>query len=295
VPAFQTYRSSDGRNWSAGTPVAGAYVDYLAPPGRLADGRWAMVGRSDLGSLVLTSADGLTWDVVSLDGVVKQAAGPNESADQTGSAFVGKEGIAVGLWVTPDPIAERGGVKMSKDGVTITITDQHGGATITDDATGAVLGTTRSIWSAQAGTPVLRIEQGPASNEPANVPVPTTICVGACNARAGGQPEYVVLDPTTGAVRARFTNDMLNEAMVSVNEQRGYARPKAMLLTSIDGVAWSITDPSEIAGEAITTIAAVDFYDGKMIVRAQTARTLAASDPNNPAYVQVALIATPKS
>ena len=70
--------------------------------------------------------------------------------------------------------------------------------------------------------------------------------------------------------------------------------PRAMILTSADGVTWAVTDASEVAGEPITQIFAIDHFGGKVIARATTKRALAPLDPQTgiQAFVQLALVGT---
>ena len=322
--SMQTFRSTDGRSWDAGQVVAGAGC-CSPPPSRLADGRWAMVVQGAQ-PVLLMSDDGLTWQALGLADVVAKAVGPTRQGG-IGAVDVGPDGIAIAVSSSPDPVAEQGGVSITDNGVTLTITNSNRGATITD-ATGAVLGTTVSLG--MNDSPVLHIEnnaQGgsfgtvPASTTAVAAPagtagepvttadeasvltsaaVATTAAVGCPAGRPegcaypSGPPAYVVVDPATGKELARFTSDAIEAAMAAVNEKPTTYDPRALILTSADGVTWAVTDASEVAGEPITQIFAIDHFAGKVIARATTKRALAPLDPQTglQAFVQVALVGT---
>ena len=309
--SMQTFRSTDGRSWTAGQVIEGVGCCGQSPA-RMADGRWVMFNQGP-SPVLLTSDDGLTWQALGLADVVAKAVGPTRQGG-IGAVDVGPAGIAIAVGANPDPVAERGGVAVTDRGVTLTISNSNRGATITD-ATGAVLGTTASLGMNDSA--VLRIENnGPggangtaspattAEAAPATSAATPLTTAGAptvapcvpdrCDYRSVGPPVYVVLDPVTGAERARFTSDAIEAAMAAVNENPTTYDPRALILTSADGVTWAVTDASEVAGEPISQIFAIDHFGDKVIARATTKRALAPLDPQTgfQPFVQLALVGT---
>ena len=294
VPVMRTYRSTDGRTWTPGTPMNVGFGG--APPMRLGDGRWVMVSQGGPTPVLLTSDDALTWQARSLADVVATAVGPTRQGG-IGAVDVGPKGITIAVNAYPDPVAERGGVTVRNNGITMTITNSNNGAILTDDGTGAVLGTTASLYNGD--TPFLHVENGGPGGGVGTVPA---TAVAACpadrpEACVGPQAQplvYVVVDPVTGAERARFTADEIQSALSSVYDKQAVYDPRAFVATSVDGITWAVTDVSDAAGEPITYVVGIDHFGDNVIVRAQTKRTVAGIKLQDgvQAFVQLALVGT---
>ena len=294
VPTMQTFRSTDGRTWTPGAPMNVGFGG--APPVRLGDGRWVMVSQGGPTPVLLTSDDALTWQARGLNDVVASAVGPTRQGG-VGAVDVGPKGITITVNAYPDPIAESGGVMVRNNGITITITNSNNAAVVTDDGTGAVLGTTASLYNGD--TPVLHVENGVPGSGVGTV-APTTVAdcppgqPEGCIRPQAQPPVYVVVDPATGAERARFTADEIQSALAPVYNKQAVYDPRAFVATSVDGITWAVTDVSDAAGEPISYIVGIDHLGDKVIVRAQTKRTVVGIKLQDgvQAFVQLALVGT---
>ncbi len=217
------WRSTDGRTWS---PIAApALTDVASVAGAgVVDGALVVV---DSGGRFLRSTDGGTWTATDLTAALGGGV-PAGAKVQVDVAGVGAAGIVASADVVTPPTLQ----PITHDGVTLTIDGDT--LQITDAATGAVLADAVPAYSPSA-TSAVRVDP------------------------AGG--DIVVLDPATGAVRARFGYEEIKRALVEQPWDPG----AAVLLTSTDGVHVGTTRISDLIGGATGFVSWIDVTDRALV------------------------------
>jgi hypothetical protein len=217
------WRSTDGRTW---TPIAApALTDVSSVAGAgIVDGALVVV---DGGGRILRSTDGGTWTATDLTAALGSSV-PAGATVQVTVAGVGPAGVVASADVVTPPALQ----PITHDGVTLTI---HGDTlTITDAATGAVLADGVAAYAPSADGTV-RVD-----------PV-------------GG--DIVVLDPATGAERARFGYEEIKRALVEQPWDPG----AAVLITSTDGVHVGTTRVADLIGGASGFVSWIEVTDRALV------------------------------
>lgn len=257
------YRSIDGLGWSEVRLPAGY---YLVSFDELPDGSLVALATSQarLGAMAsLVSSDGgATWTTYTMDGLLTAADGTTASITLQwpgGSATMNTtKGISALGTITTDGAAEAGGLSMSKDGVTMTLTHsrEHYETVFTDTGTGEELGRQTD-----------GIVQGLVRQDQQN-------------------GDISVLDGND-AVRVTFTSTDAND--LSIQAYR--VSNKLVVLNTADGVNWSRDDVSTIVGHDVSMINRAQATDtGLLVTAVDNTRRDAAGIPKT-----FVLIGTPKS
>ncbi|MBI5089380.1 MAG: hypothetical protein HZB15_11125 [Actinobacteria bacterium] len=220
----------DDRLVVLGPDASSGYVVGVRSP----DGSWTSV---DLDDLRLPS-----------DGVMTQL--------YTGKLTAGPTGISLIATVSVDPIAEVGGVDVTRNGITMHAADWQGNVTFLDES-GVELG------RVAGGQPSGLVEQDEV---------------------AGG---YRVRRTAGGAVVATFVYDDISQAIdgSAVETQRPF------VIHSDDGVNWSREALTDLAGEPVQSTSGIRLTDTQIIVAANLEGQ---ANPNGTPK-QVLLIGTPNS
>jgi hypothetical protein len=252
------YRSTDAMTWSD-VELPAANVNSFA---QLADGSLAGVGWSNAGSPVaIVSTDGVDWTATDLSGLVTEADGASANL-QVLSTAIGASGITLGGQITGDPWTQSGPTTMSKDGVTISMINQIGELSFTDESTGEVIGHFGDI---------------PSDADPSS--------------------EHTKVDPDTGDVQLLADDGSVRltvsnaERNALINQGMDRYVMKALILHSGDGVNWSREDVSDIAGFPVKWIHRVQAAGDKVLVTVLDTSTL--NDLGKP--TTVVLVGTRKS
>ena len=167
---------------------------------------------------------------------------------------VGPSGITMLASVFVDPVAEVGGVDVTRDGITMHLDDSSGNFRFLDEA-GTELGRVTGYGTSSA---LIAIDQNTG--------------------------KYVVRRSADGDVAATFTTEDYVEAASST----GFVAATAYVLHSTDGVNWSRESLSDLAGATVTGTGGVRLTDTQIIVAAN----LDTTNPNGTAK-QTLLIGTP--
>jgi hypothetical protein len=250
----QLYTSPDGRTWNdlGATPMI--FTGSLAAMGD----RFVLAGPTEDSTIVAVRAPTGEWTTINLNGVLRPEDGVKPRVFAM-SATVGPTGITVAGSIFKDPVAEVGGVEMTRDGITVRADDSASSYTFLDSASGAELGT---------------IVNG---SEPTGLVSMST---------AGERIE--VRSDDGGPVVATFTWDDLGGLMNEVFEQA--EPPQAIVLHSTDGVRWSRESLDDLAGEAVTTSGS-RAVGSQVIVAVSRSSTI---DGGDSVPEQLLLIGTPK-
>jgi hypothetical protein len=203
--------------------------------------------------VAVRSPDG-SWTSVDLDDLRLPADGVKTSL-YTGSLAASPTGISMIATIIVDPIAEVGGVDVTRNGITMHAPDWQGNFTFLDSS----------------GTEIGKVVDG----QPSGLVEP--------NPEAGG---YVVRDDA-GTEIATFDYDDLSQAA----EESGVVVQRSFVIHSTDGVSWSREALTDLAGEPVSGTGGVRLTDTQVIV---AVNVTGQQNPDGTPK-QVLLVATPRS
>lgn len=303
------FESSDGTSWNELPPLPSTQdVTWV---GEL-DGRPAVAVHIGNGTAIAILDDSGEWQVTEPSSIIDPAG-----SISTTSVVAGPSGLAFVGQTQPDRVVANGGVALHQDGYTLTIVNFGGDMTVTEDASGEIIGTVEgwltvegrvqragrddgsydvldddgqivttfsgqqigeSSYSGEAVAVSTTIE-GPSGSS-TTFPPPTTVGP-ASNPTSIASTTTAVDMPVDGTAPATTISDHApNAGTWSV-------------MHSTDGVSWSIESVAEIAGIAEADIFHVDRVqtapDGRIIVTVR----VRASVPGQPAS-NVVLVGTPR-
>ncbi len=257
------FSSADGRAWTEIGVVPMTWTDSFGAVGE----RLVVTGYDNTASsqVVAVRDEAGTWSTTLLNGFVLPGDGVKASMG-VGSIAVGPNGISMIGALFVDQVAEIGGVTLSKNGITVAMSDDSYNHQVIDDATGQVLATVTND-----GDPVR------SSSNP-------DLVVGT-NGEDG--PTFEVRREAGGEVVMTYTFEDLATAVATATRDQ-HVGPTVFLLHSVDGMSWSRESLDEIAGQPVTGTGGIRLTDSGVIVAAN----LAAERNPNGTPKQILLIAT---
>ena len=258
-PDVAVWSTAGGLSWTELDAPPVAYAESLLTWGD----RLVITGQDDNGGGTIVAVRGPSggWTATNLAGLVRPSDGVSATIGASG-AVVGPLGISLIGWLSVDPIAEVGGVEMTRDGITVRAENGNGGYIFLDAATGEELG---------------RLQDGRG----------TTDLVTAVNDTGG-----VAVRLTADAPPVSFSWEELSTKLLEPVYRD--ARPAtSLLLHSTDGASWSRDSLDEAAGEPVNTSGGLRVVGSQLVV-ATTRPSIRPSDGSTVPQ-QVLLVATPRS
>jgi hypothetical protein len=253
-PKSVVLRSTDGRTWSAAPTPPG--FQYALGLGRLGQ-RTALLGGGAGGATMwLANPDG-TWSPSSLAGAVDPEASKDARVELVG-ADVGPLGVVAVVSVVRDHIAEKGGVKVTQNGYTLTVLNDHWSMVVTDPA-GKEIGRTESVGGRDDG-PIRMRNDG----------------------------SVAVLDDA-GKTLVAFNAASMRAPFEDMKDGRD-SMPTFRVVATRDGATWSDEPLQDLAGsDKVSTVNSVIVSGERAVVSAMLAN-------NDPKAIpkQVALVGTPR-
>jgi hypothetical protein len=251
-PDVAMWNSADGLSWTELDAPPVAYAESLLAWGD----RLVITGQDDNGGGTIVAVRGPSggWTATNLAGLVRPSDGVSATIGASG-AVVGPLGISLIGWLSVDPIAEVGGVEMTRDGITVRAEKGDGNYTFLDTATGEELG---------------RVQGGRGTTELVT----------------GGYDSPIVVRLTADAPPVSFSWEDLSKMFEPI--LRNVSSSTSLLLHSTDGVSWSRDSLDEAAGEPVNASGGLRVVGSQLVVA-----TLRPSDGST--LPQQLLVATPRS
>ncbi|MEY4229609.1 MAG: hypothetical protein RLZZ362_458, partial [Actinomycetota bacterium] len=258
-PDVAMWSSADGLSWTELDAPPVVYAESLLAWGD----RLVITGQDDNGAGTIVAVRGPSggWTATNLAGLVRSSDGVSATIGASG-AVVGPQGISLTGWLIVDPIAEVGGVEMTRDGVIVRAENGNGGYTFLDGVTGEELG---------------RLQDGRG----------TTDLVTAVNDTGG-----VVVRLTADAPPVSFSWEELSTKLLEPI-YRNARSATSLLLHSTDGVSWSRDSLDEAAGEPVNASGGLRVVGSQLVVA--TIRPSIRPSDGSTVPQQVLLVATPRT